>query len=242
MQVQLGRFRMTLRLWPTAVVATGLAILLTLGTWQLQRGMEKRQVLAQHQDKTQRSPIVLHADRDAPAELLHLHPVAAIGNFDGERTMLLDNRLRDGQAGYEVLVPLRLQGSDSAVLVNRGWLARGALRSVKPDVTHPVGQVGVKGIAVQPAASFRLGDMLEPQSNWPHIVQFVAIDEMQALLGYRLLPVVLRLADDDPAALRTGWPIVVSRPERHYAYAVQWYGIAVVFLVIYLAACTRRDV
>jgi len=219
----------------------GLGVLLGLGTWQMQRAAEKRLVLADYRDKTQSAAIALQDDLRAPADLLHLHPVTALGTFDLERAMLLDNRVRDSMVGYEVLVPLRLQGSDVAVLVNRGWLARGAQRAVKPNVQHPMGEVQVRGTAVRPARTYRLGDMLEPRSRWPHIVQFVAIDEMQSLLGYPLLPVVVQVADDDPAALRTGWPIVTLGPQRHYGYAVQWYGLALALLVVYLAACTKRQ-
>ncbi|MDH3716291.1 MAG: SURF1 family protein [Gammaproteobacteria bacterium] len=240
MNIQFGRFRITLLFWPTVVAGVALGLLLGLGTWQMQRAAEKQRVLAEHRSKAQSIAIALHDDPRAPADSLHLHPVTALGTLDGERTMLLDNRIRDSVAGYEVLVPLRLQGSDVAVLVNRGWLARGAQRAVKPTVEHPPGEVRVVGVAVRPERSYRFVEMLETGSRWPHIVQFVAIDEMQTLVGYRLLPVVLRLGADDPLALRTGWPTVTIEPQRHYGYAVQWYGLAIALLVTYLAACTRR--
>jgi surfeit locus 1 family protein len=217
-----------------------MGLLLGLGTWQAQRAVEKQRVLTEQGSKSRRAAIALHDDPNAPAELLHLHPVTALGTLDSERAMLLDNRIRDSVAGYEVLVPLRLQGSDAAVLVNRGWLARGALRSVKPAIVHPTGEIQVRGVAARPRRTYRLGGMLEPDSRWPHIVQFVAIDEMQTLLGYRLLPVVLRVAADDPLALRTGWPVITIRPQRHYGYAVQWYGLAAALLVVFLVAATRR--
>lgn len=240
MRVHLGRFRITLRLWPTLIAGVALGLLLGLGTWQMQRAAEKQQVLSEHRDKTQRAAIALHDDPRAPVGSLHLHPVTARGTLDAGHTLLLDNRVRDSVAGYEVLVPLRLEGGAGAVLVNRGWLARGPRREVKPVVEHPRGEVRVRGTAVRPARGYRLGGMLEPGSDWPHVVQFVSIEEIQALLGYDLLPVVLRLGDDDPLALRTGWPVVSFTPQRHYGYAVQWYGLAAALLVVYLAACTRR--
>lgn len=240
MNVEFAQFLMTFRLWPTIVVIIGLGLLLGLGTWQLQRAAEKQRLLAEYERKTQSDVIALKDGVHVTVEMLHLRPVTASGTLDGDHAMLLDNRIRDSVVGYDVLVPLKLEGSGIAVLINRGWLARGAQRTIKPALEHPTGNVKVHGTAVRPNRAYRLGGMLEPNSHWPHIVQFVALDEMQALLGYRLLPVVLRLAADDPLALRTGWPIVTLSPQRHYGYAVQWYGLAAALLIIYLVAATRR--
>lgn len=240
MNIKLGRFNTTLRLWPTLVVSLACALLIWLGTWQVQRAGHKQTVLAEHMNKTTSAEIVLHEDPNAPTELLQMHPVTATGTLDTEHTILLDNSIRDSMVGYEVLVPLRLQGSNSAVLVNRGWLPRGPERALKPMPEHPPGEIRVKGVAVRPAAGFRLGTMLEPGSRWPHVVQFVALEEIQPLVGYPLLPVVVRLTADDPLALRTGWPVVTLGPERHYGYAVTWYGLGLALLVVFVAACTRR--
>ncbi len=242
MYIQLGQFRTTLRPWPSAIVTLGLAILLGLGTWQMQRAAEKQRVLAEHDSKMHSEPIALPGAGAVPAELLHLHPVTARGTLDGARTMLLDNRIRNRTVGYDVLVPLRLAGGDAAVLVNRGWVPRGAQRDVKPRVEHPTGDVQVRGLAVLPTRGYRLGGMLEPESAWPHVVQFVALEEMRTLTGYELLPVVLRLASEDPLALDTGWPVITMGPQRHYGYAVQWYGLALALLAVYLVASTRRRI
>ena len=123
---------------------------------------------------------------------------------------------------------------------NRGWLARGPLRAEKPDVPRVEGQVIVSGQLVEPNQGFQLGAMLEPGSQWPHVVQYVSIDEMQQLLDAPVLPMVLRLNQGDGIALRTGWPIVSMPPERHYGYAVQWYGLALAFVSVFLFASSRR--
>ncbi|MGN2261427.1 SURF1 family cytochrome oxidase biogenesis protein, partial [Pseudomonas aeruginosa] len=57
-----------------------------------------------------------------PARCLH-------GRFDERHTLLLDNRLRNGQAGVEVLQPFYDQASGLWLLVNRGWVAWSDRRS-----------------------------------------------------------------------------------------------------------------
>ena len=50
----------------------------------------------------------------------------------------------------------------------------------------------------------------------------------------------MRVSEDDRLALQTGWPIVAMPPQRHYGYAVQWYGLAIAFVIVFLVASARR--
>ncbi|MCL5256048.1 MAG: hypothetical protein M1363_08050, partial [Gammaproteobacteria bacterium] len=36
------------------------------------------------------------------------------------------------------------------------------------------------------------------------------------------------------------WPIVVMPPHRHYAYAMQWFGLALAALIVFLVASRER--
>ncbi len=76
--------------------------------------------------------------------------VRASGEYDAARQILLDNKVHAGQAGYDVVAPLRLAGSDRFVLVDRGWIAQGASRAQLPVVPPPEGRVTVIGRANLP--------------------------------------------------------------------------------------------
>src|SRR5436189_764084 len=85
------------RLWAWALVVLGCAAFISLGNWQTRRAQQKRALAAQ------------------------LETVGLAGTFLPKYTVLLDNKLHAGKAGYEVVTPLQ-PGVGAAVLINRGWI------------------------------------------------------------------------------------------------------------------------
>jgi surfeit locus 1 family protein len=63
---------------------------------------------------------------------------------------------------------------------------------------------------------------------------------LEPVLGAPVLPRVLRLAPESDHGFRRDWPTVSMTPQRHYGYAVQWFGLAVALLVMYIAHGVRR--
>lgn len=106
---------------PTLVVLALLPGLIALGCWQLGRAEEKRALLASYAQRSADAPMstsLLQQSDDSAFRRVHLY-----GRFDAEHSLLLDNRMRDGQAGVELLQPFHDQPSGLWLLVNRGWLA-----------------------------------------------------------------------------------------------------------------------
>ncbi len=94
--------------------------LVALGCWQLGRAEEKRALLATYAERRIEAPITtaqLASSDDNAFRRVHLY-----GRFDAEHSVLLDNRMRDGQAGVELLQPFHDQASGQWLLINRGWL------------------------------------------------------------------------------------------------------------------------
>src|SRR5690606_37608141 len=107
-------------LLPTLLVLSMLPVLVWLGFWQLERGEQKREMLAQQDAQAQATPL-------SPAEVeLMASPaysrVYLQGSFDAEHSFLLDSRTRDGKVGVELLQPFQDQPSGRWVIVNRGWI------------------------------------------------------------------------------------------------------------------------
>src|SRR3954470_19908350 len=134
--------------WALAAAALGCVVFVLLGNWQAHRAEEKRALGEQFQRALRFPPIVLPATPADAAGVIHKH-VGARGRFLAEHTVLLDNRLRRGRAGYEVTTPLRLAGSDWHVLIERGWISALPLRSALPQVRTPQYEVEVDGIALE---------------------------------------------------------------------------------------------
>jgi surfeit locus 1 family protein len=122
--------------WQVVAAAVACALFITLGNWQSRRGAEKRELAAALDRAASSPPTELPA---GSADLVHKR-VSARGHFVPERTVLLDNKLRRGRPGYEVVAPLRIDTSPWHVLVNRGWIAAPATRDQLPDVRTPAGQ------------------------------------------------------------------------------------------------------
>jgi cytochrome oxidase assembly protein ShyY1 len=225
-RTQSGVFRWDLE-WRSALFVVVLVpLFIYLGFWQLSRADEKRDIAGRWEARRQQDPVsLLSLPRDG--EDLAYRQVSLEGEFEEAQSFLLDNRIRDGQYGVEVLTPFRLEGG-SRVLVNRGWLAADRYRRSLPDVPAAGGVRRIEGyVYVPPGEAYTVGE-ISTGDAWPRLVQAVDIPVLQDLLGAALWPHTVRLAAESPAALLAEWPLVNVRPEKHTADAVQWFAMAAV--------------
>lgn len=105
---------------PTLVVLALLPGLIALGCWQLRRADEKRALLDTYTERQIEAPAAAAQLRQLPDPAFY--PVHLYGSFDAEHSLLLDNQMRDGKPGVELLQPFHDQASGQWLLVNRGWL------------------------------------------------------------------------------------------------------------------------
>ena len=209
------------------VILLALPLLLRLGFWQLQRAEEKQQLLDAATERRQQTAVDISELDDYPNYL----PVFALGQFDTERYWLLDNRIRQGQFGYEIIALLNLVDGRT-VLVERGWIAGDPSRKVLPQLDWPLGEVRVKGELYKSLEEpFSLGD--EHSSAWPRRQQWLDANDIAAEID-GVLPTVLRLSEHSPAALRTDRMLINVSPQKHQGYAVQWFAMAVMLAVIFV--------
>ncbi len=228
-------------------VATGallliMPLLLGLGCWQLDRARQKAEFQTAFVGRLEQPPVPL-TELD-PVELVDRYRrVVASGRYDSRHQVLLDNQVRDGQPGYHVLTPLRLDAG-GAILVNRGWVPLGESRQVLPDVTAPMEVVTVSGWLAQPAQpGLRLGDAAGTDANWPRVVPYVDYERLGAILGQPLRPALILLEPGAPAGYWRDWEPRFGGfgPERHQGYAVQWFALALALAILYLAASIHRE-
>ena len=79
-------------------------------------------------------------------------PITVVGNYEPDKQIFLDNRQEHGLPGVHVITPLKIEGSDTRILVNRGWAGWTQGRSVLPRVSTPTGRVQITGLASVPSA------------------------------------------------------------------------------------------
>ncbi|MEA3299151.1 MAG: SURF1 family protein [Pseudomonadota bacterium] len=211
-----------------------LPVTLSLGFWQLDRAEEKRMLAAEFQGREVAAKVNLD-DLETGGDHQYRR-VTATGRFDPDHAILLDNRVRQGRPGYEVVVPFQLAASGRWLLVNRGWIGAAASRDQLPAVAEVPGDVTLSGYLYQsPGEPFTLGAE-QWRERWPQVLQNLDIAGVATLLEVELSPWTLRLDASSPGALAVGWEVINVQPEKHTAYAVQWFALAAALVVLALFA------
>lgn len=215
-----------------ALAAAACAAGIALGHWQARRADEKRAVGVQLARAMLAAPIELASGIDGEAVVSRR--VAARGRFDDAHTVLLDNKLRRGRPGYEVVTPLRMDGTH--VLVNRGWVAAGRTRDQLPQVPVPNGVVRVEGLAL---AHLPRALAAGPERGGK-VRQNVEIGAFARETGLQLLPIVIEQHSPADDGLLREWPRPDAGVEKHASYALQWYSLAVLAVALLVALSIRR--
>ena len=216
-----------------------LPLLISLGFWQLQRADEKAALAAAFERQQASPPAPLPALAGQPPAQLAYRPVVLRGRYVPGRHLLLDNRTRAGRYGNEVLSVFALEDG-SLALVNRGWLPADPARLALPEVPDVPGDaLEVTGkVYVAPGEPYLLADeSLTPA--WPQRIQAVQMDKVAALLDGAMFPYPVRIDAGESGALQADWQVVNVSPAKHRGYAVQWFSMAAVLALLYLARSTN---
>ncbi len=239
--MRIGAFDFNPGFWPSIATLVLLPFLAGLGIWQMERASWKQELIDAQAARATQARVLLELllARD---EALEYRPVAARGRYDLEHQLLLDNRTHKGYAGYHVLTPLLLSDRDSMVLVNRGWVPVGEYRSRLPELPGPDDELIVNAsIRLPPERFIRLDDAEEVHEGWPQVVQQLRLSQLEQRLGHSLLPVILLLDPVDEYGFVREWKAVYGvTPDKHRAYALQWFTLAAVLLMIYIGVNSKR--
>jgi surfeit locus 1 family protein len=227
------------RWWAVALVLALVAVMVSMGFWQLDRGEAKAELLQRYESAAAKPLREITAG--AWAEPGEVERAQARGIFDADRQLLLDNQSHERKPGYRVWTPLQLEHGGT-LLVDRGWVPAGGDRSRPPDLPAPGGQVTVSGYwRTVPEPGLRLEvDNCAP-GPWPRIVQYPTVDELRCLYG-EFVPGGLLLMDADvPGGFVREWTTGAElSPSKHYAYAAQWFAFAAVLVVLFIIFSFRR--
>jgi len=223
------------------LVTAALALFVALGMWQLNRAQEKEMIRDRVQARSRMPAIELDSTSSVTAEDL-FRKARAQGRYVPQYQVFLDNKVYRGQAGYHVLTPLRIQGSDVLLLVNRGWAPWGMDRGKAPEAVPPAGELAVAGqLAIPVRNPITLGGDDIPD-GLSRVWQNFDMDRYRALVGVPVFELVLELeSGSNMADLIREWPRHEDAwIKRHQAYAIQWFGIAALFLVIMIFRQRRK--
>jgi surfeit locus 1 family protein len=221
---------------PTLAAIAVVAVCVSAGLWQRDRMQQKLALRAQVESASRSEPVAM--PRAAEWDAWRFRPVRATGQFDATHQILLDNRIRAGRVGYDVIAPLVL-ADGRVVLVQRGWVAAGATRADIPEAPPPRGEVTVTGrINRPPSAYLELARDRTPGRVW----QNLDLARYAAATGLAVLPVVIE--QTAPAAagdiLVRDWPAPDVGVEKHVSYMMQWFAFAATTIALWAYFTWRR--
>ena len=223
-------FRWQLNKGVLAFVVLFLPLTVALGFWQLSREEEKRQLLDEYRARETSPPVPL--SRLEENEDHQYRRVSATGRFDNAHTVLLENRVRQGRPGFEVVTLFELEDNARPVWVNRGWIAGFLDRSRLPEIPRVDGPVTLFGYLYRPLEEpFTAGEEIW-RSRWPQVFQNLDLALLSEKMDTAFHPYRLRLDRGSRGALKTGWDVVNVVPEKHRGYAVQWFAMAFALLIL----------
>lgn len=215
------------------------ALCIGLGFWQLDRRSQRLERNAAALSGRELPAVDLNG---AAGIGLAQRRVTARGTFDHTRQIILRGHLWLGAPGVHVITPLRLSGSDAAVLVNRGFVPSADGATPDTPVPEEAGEITLEAIAVPVPATGDGGQPVERagQVSWRRM----DLPTLRERLPYPLLDVYLLPTTPSAAG---PWPRRADPPRLdegpHLSYAIQWFGIAgavLAFGVVFVLGVGRR--
>ena len=203
-----------------------------LGFWQLHRLAQRRAINAKLAARLAMPPVpALEAMRDTAAA--EYRRASASGTYDFGPELSLAARTREGSPGANIITPLRVPGSDTAVLVNRGWVYAADAMSVDFGRWREPNDAAVSGYLLEIPRGGR-GAVTPPSS--PRVIRRLEYDSLAKRFPYPIAPFVLvataagaATAPRDSTPARLPLPLMDEGP--HLGYAIQWFMFAAIALV-----------
>jgi surfeit locus 1 family protein len=229
-------YRLRATLWPTLAAIFGVVATIALGNWQLGRGNDKA-ALAERVQAANRDALIELSGTEVRPEDVSWRRLEVRGRFEPKYAILIDNRIVRGMVGYYVMMPLRIEGSERYVLVNRGWIAGTNSRASLPPITTPTQTVRVEGLATVPGKRYlELSNQVAEGNVW----QNLTLERYRAAVPIPLQPVVIQQENTIEDGLSREWSPPDLGIDKHYAYAFQWYAMAVAILIIFLVLNVKK--
>ncbi len=232
---------MKLPLTQTITAFAGVAILCTMGGWQVHRLHWKEDIVHELQSQYEASPKAnitrasLQPLEDTPLPLLYGQ---ATGHLLLDKAILLGPKTDEGRSGYHLIVPLDLT-SGGTMLVNLGWVPEVWKDNTMDRLAmQPRDEITVTGLARKPdwnsfSSKNSPGNDMWFRADVREIAKAKDLDSPSSLILYAeaATPPL-----DDVVMQEGGW----LPYNKHRQYAFFWFSLAGVLVIIFAAYCRSR--
>ncbi len=229
---------------PTLLVLLGMAGLVRLGFWQLDRLEQKRHYNAAVRAQLAAPPVDVHALGDEWSADLAGRRAVVTGTFDYANQVGIKNRFYKDAPGVNLLTPFHITDSDLVLMVDRGWIPLDTLPRDWPLFNEEEGEIQIMGL-LRPSGSMSL------EARGGRAVEIPAdrmwyredLEALTTVLELPLAPLFLERALDPDAGY--GFPRRQAHETElnegnHLSYALQWYTFALILGIGYVILVRRR--
>jgi surfeit locus 1 family protein len=223
-------------LWPTLMTVPAVLGALALGTWQVQRLNWKNEVIAERQARRDAPPLASLPATFDPAQH-EFRKVRVTGRFLHEKEIYLAARSHRGNAGYHVITPLAV--FPGHVLVNRGWIPLDRKAPESRKAGNVEGEVTVEGYLRAETGPGWFTPKNEPEKNFWFFVDVAAMAKAHGIGKVERFYIEAGPAEN-PGGFPIGGITRFELPNDHLQYAITWYAMALIGIVIYLLYHRRR--
>lgn len=237
------------RWWKTTLlVLAAAAVMIRLGIWQLDR-LAQRKAFNQRVETQLAQPALDFNSADPGSDLYNMEYRYAhlSGTYDPTNQVALRNQDWQGNLGVHLLTPLIIEGSDQAVLVDRGWVPYEDFEQGDFDKYDQPGLVNVGGIMRRSQAKPRIGGRADqvPGPGEPALNAWywINLEQINRQMPYKLLPVYIQ---ENPGSATERLPYKASleldlSEGPHLGYAFQWFIFAAILAIGYPVYIKREE-
>ena len=234
------------KLIPTFVTLLAFLIMCKLGFWQLDRAKQKEDEIQAFSQLTilTYAEMLEIASRDI--EQLHGRQVRLSGAIEPSSSWLIDNKTHLGKVGYSLVAKMNIKtdvnnAPSQSILVDVGWIEGSKYREYLPEVDLPSQLTALATIKAKGFDQLMLSNSNEDAGNeGGQLIRVQSYQQIFQLESEDTLPIIAFAETNTIAKMPQLYKPVVMPPEKHTAYAVQWFLLALASLVVYGFASYKR--
>ena len=234
--------RMVSRQWwkTTILVLAAVIVMVRLGFWQLDR-LAQRKAFNTRVEAQLAEPSLELTNQNSALDLYNMEYRDAIvsGEYDHERQVVLRNQDWQGRLGVHLITPLIIDGSDQAVLVDRGWVPYEDFTVGNLEQYDNPGVVEITGAMRRAQTKPMIGgqeDQIPGPGESPLLAWYwININGISGQMPYDLLPVYLHSSPgpaEDKLPYRSQEALELTEGS-HLGYALQWFTFAAILGIGY---------
>tara|TARA_B100001996_G_scaffold382154_1_gene373221 strand:+ start:1302 stop:2039 length:738 start_codon:yes stop_codon:yes gene_type:complete len=221
--------------WPTVFFVFSFIILLSLGTWQVKRLIWKNDLISFYLKQSTNNIINLHKENFVSEEIEY-RKVRLTGKFLNKKEVHITGKTYEGNAGFHVVTPFLMQNGNY-VLVNRGWVSENYKEAKSRSFSLINEETSVIGLIRYPQKKGYFVPENEPDNGFwftikpTEIKKHLKIDKETFIIKFY----VDALRQEKKINLPIGIKEKINIRNQHLSYAITWYSLAIVLMIIYLS-------